>query len=151
MPNIFVTINQRDYLVGCADGEEERIRILASRLDQRVQEISQSIGQIGDARLLTIVGLMLLDEQETNSNDYFDAEPDDFSEMDYLLDVQGQPNIDPYGEETTESPNLDDLFQLNSELEKKLRRSEAECETLRTWLKAAIKRMDGLANGLEKL
>jgi len=57
-------MNGRHYAVGCADGEEARLRNLAAELDRRLSGLVEEVGQIGDARLLVMLGLLLLDEME---------------------------------------------------------------------------------------
>jgi cell division protein ZapA len=62
MPTLDVTINGRRHQLQCADGEEPRLRRLASYIDGRVAELARQHGQVGDARLLVLVGLMIADE-----------------------------------------------------------------------------------------
>ncbi len=62
MSELSVKINGRDYLVGCDDGQEEQLRKLAHYVDLKVAELTSALGQIGDARLLVMAGLMIADE-----------------------------------------------------------------------------------------
>lgn len=62
MSQISITINGRDYSIVCDDGQEEHLTRLAEYLDTRVGELVDSVGQIGDARLLLMVGLLIADE-----------------------------------------------------------------------------------------
>lgn len=62
MSQLSVTINGRTYPIACDDGQEEHLTKLAAYLDQRVGEIAASMGQVGDARLLLIAGLLIADE-----------------------------------------------------------------------------------------
>lgn len=64
MAQVTITMNGRHYAVGCADGEEARLRNLAAELDRRLSGLVEEVGQIGDARLLVMLGLLLLDEME---------------------------------------------------------------------------------------
>lgn len=64
MAQVTITMNGRHYAVGCADGEEARLRNLAAELDRRLSGLVGEVGQIGDARLLVMLGLLLLDEME---------------------------------------------------------------------------------------
>ena len=57
-----ITVNNHRYSVACADGQEARLQALGNELDQRVRRISAAVGDIGEARLLLIAGLALLDE-----------------------------------------------------------------------------------------
>lgn len=62
MGQVSVTINNRPYLVACDDGEEDRLRELGAYIDKHVTELAQSVGQVGDARLLLMSGLLVADE-----------------------------------------------------------------------------------------
>ncbi len=62
MSQIKITINNRPYNVACDDGQEKQLHKLADFLNNRVKELSDSLGQIGDANLLVMVGLLLSDE-----------------------------------------------------------------------------------------
>ena len=62
MPLVEVVVNGRDYQVACDAGEEDRLRELAQQFDKRVRALASAVGQVGDARLLLMAGLMLTDE-----------------------------------------------------------------------------------------
>jgi len=62
MPLVNVLVNGRAYTVACDEGEEDHVRDLGQFLDQRVRELSGSVGQVGDARLLLMAGLVISDE-----------------------------------------------------------------------------------------
>ncbi len=62
MPLVNVLINGHAYTVACDEGEEEHLRDLAQVLDRRVRELVSSVGQVGDARLLLMAGLVVCDE-----------------------------------------------------------------------------------------
>jgi cell division protein ZapA len=62
MPLVEVVVNGREYQVACDVGQEDRLRELAQSFDKRVQVLASSVGQVGDARLLLMAGLVLSDE-----------------------------------------------------------------------------------------
>lgn len=62
MPQVNVLMNGRTYTVACDEGEEEHVKELGQVLDKRVGELSSSVGQVGDARLLLMAGLTIADE-----------------------------------------------------------------------------------------
>jgi len=62
MPLVNVLVNGRAYTVACDEGEEEHVRELGQFLDRRVRELSGSVGQVGDARMLLMAGLVIADE-----------------------------------------------------------------------------------------
>ena len=62
MPELTVTINGREYQVACDDGQEEHLTKLARYVDTKMGELVGAVGQIGDARLLVMTGLLIVDE-----------------------------------------------------------------------------------------
>lgn len=61
MANVVVTVADRPYTMQCPDGEEAHLQELAALLDGEVTRIRQSVGAIGDIRLLVMAGLMVAD------------------------------------------------------------------------------------------
>lgn len=59
-----ITIQGRAYSVACAPGQEARLGVLAVDLDRRISGIASAVGDIGEARLLLVAALALLDELE---------------------------------------------------------------------------------------
>ncbi|MFN4281007.1 MAG: cell division protein ZapA [Alphaproteobacteria bacterium] len=62
MAQITITINNRVYEVACDDGQEDHLARLGTYIDSKVTELSNSIGQVGDARLLVMASLLIADE-----------------------------------------------------------------------------------------
>ena len=62
MATVTVEVNGRSYAVGCADGQEERVGILARQFDTHVRQIAGDVGHVGDLRLFLMASLMLADE-----------------------------------------------------------------------------------------
>ena len=62
MPTLDITIHNRPYNVQCGEGEELRLKRLASYVDARVREQADAHGQIGDPRLLVLTSLLIADE-----------------------------------------------------------------------------------------
>lgn len=62
MGQVSIGINGRRYGIVCDDGEEERITELGQVLATRVRQLTEAVGQVGDARLLVMAGLLLTDE-----------------------------------------------------------------------------------------
>ncbi|MBV9570969.1 MAG: cell division protein ZapA [Alphaproteobacteria bacterium] len=62
MPHLDVSVNGRIYSLTCDAGQEEHLRELAAHLDRKVMALSESVGQIGDARLLLMAGLLTTEE-----------------------------------------------------------------------------------------
>jgi cell division protein ZapA len=57
-----IDINGRAYGVGCEDGQEEHLRALSRLFDAQVRELAESVGQLGETRLLVMGALMMADE-----------------------------------------------------------------------------------------
>ena len=64
MATVTVEINGRPHQVGCAEGQQARVRELAARFDGHVRQVASDVGQVGDLRLFLMAGLLLADENE---------------------------------------------------------------------------------------
>lgn len=62
MPQVMLKINGFSYTLGCPDGQEANLRALGAELDKRVDSIKAQVGNLGEARLLVMAGIMLADE-----------------------------------------------------------------------------------------
>lgn len=62
MATVTITIHGRPYPVACDDGEESHLLALAETLNARVAELAETVGPVGEARLLLMAGLVLSDE-----------------------------------------------------------------------------------------
>jgi cell division protein ZapA len=69
MPKVHIVVNNRGYDVACDEGQEAHLTELARDLAERVDRLVQSVGQIGDARLLLMAALLLSDELATARRD----------------------------------------------------------------------------------
>jgi cell division protein ZapA len=62
MSQVNVVINSRQYRMACEDGQEERLLELARDLDQRILQLRDKFGEIGDTRLTVMAALTIADE-----------------------------------------------------------------------------------------
>ncbi|WP_125255977.1 cell division protein ZapA [Brevundimonas fluminis] len=62
MATVTVEVNGRPYAVGCADGQEDRVRMLARQFDDHVRGVASEVGHVGDIRLFLMAALLLADE-----------------------------------------------------------------------------------------
>lgn len=62
MAQVVLKINGFPYTLGCPDGQEENLKALGEELDKRVASIKTQVGNLGEARLLVMAGIMLADE-----------------------------------------------------------------------------------------
>jgi cell division protein ZapA len=65
MPMIPVTVNGRAYEIACDPGQEQQLQRLGADLAARVERLVAQVGQVGDARLMLMAGLLIADELET--------------------------------------------------------------------------------------
>ncbi len=62
MADVDIRINDRPYRVGCAEGQEDRVRELAELYSAHVEAVSRDVGNVGEVRLLLLGALLLADE-----------------------------------------------------------------------------------------
>lgn len=62
MAQVNVTINGRQYRMGCEDGQEEHVIQLAEAIDSRIEALRGAHGEIGDQRLTVMAALTVADE-----------------------------------------------------------------------------------------
>ncbi len=62
MPMVEVSVNGRHHAVQCGEGEESRVRRLASYIDRKIGEIAKDKMQLGESRLLVMASLLIADE-----------------------------------------------------------------------------------------
>ena len=60
MATVSVEVNGRPYSVGCADGQEDRVRQLARTFDECVRQVARDVGSVGDLRLFLMGALLLV-------------------------------------------------------------------------------------------
>ena len=91
MPLVPVTVNGRSYDIACDPGQEAQLKRLADDLVRRVDTLVAQVGQVGDARLLLMAGLLIADELETvrNGGTVAASGSADSAELDALADAVG--------------------------------------------------------------
>jgi cell division protein ZapA len=62
MSQVTVTINGRQFRMACEDGQESHLLRLAEDLDQRIERLRGTFGEIGDTRLTVMAALTVADE-----------------------------------------------------------------------------------------
>lgn len=69
MPLVNVMVNGRAYTLGCDEGEEGHLRDLAARVDTKVREALNIVGQnAGDGKLMLMAALLMADEQHEHNH-----------------------------------------------------------------------------------
>ena len=62
MPQVTLSVNNTPYQFTCSEGEQERLLELANAIDGKVSELARALGQVGEAKLILMAGIILLDE-----------------------------------------------------------------------------------------
>ncbi len=68
MADVDIIINSRTYRISCKDGEEDRIKSLSSQINNEVKSLVSKIGQLGEARMILLAALVLLDKSDDNQD-----------------------------------------------------------------------------------
>jgi len=64
MPEVDIIINNREHKIACSPGEENRVKELAALLNVEVSNIVNTIGQIGDVKLMVLAAITILDKNQ---------------------------------------------------------------------------------------
>lgn len=62
MAQVNVTINGRQYRMGCDEGQEDHVVKLAQDIDNLINRLRRAHGEIGDQRLTVMAALTVADE-----------------------------------------------------------------------------------------
>lgn len=62
MAQVTVKLNGYSYTVGCEDGQEQHLGLMAEQVEQRIDSIKALGGSSGEARLLVLATLLMADE-----------------------------------------------------------------------------------------
>jgi cell division protein ZapA len=92
MPMVPVVVNGRTYDLACDPGQEEQLKRLAGDLAARVERLVAQVGQVGDARLMLMAGLLVADDLASlrqGSANGADREQPTSGDMDALADAVG--------------------------------------------------------------
>ena len=82
MSQVEITINGRQYRVSCEDGQEDHLIELAKYFDGKMHDLIDEVGQIGDASLMVMAGLLIADELSDANQEL--AQKQKFSENTYI-------------------------------------------------------------------
>ncbi len=62
MPEVTVTIGERNFTVACQEGEEHFLRAAAKMIDTEAMVLLRQIGRMPETRMLLMAGLLLADK-----------------------------------------------------------------------------------------
>ena len=63
-----ISVNSHIYKIACEEGQEEHIQNLAKFINNEVDQLVSSVGQIGEARLLLMTCLIIADKLKDESS-----------------------------------------------------------------------------------
>jgi cell division protein ZapA len=59
---VSVEVNGRPYVIGCEDGQEQRLTQLAAVVDAQVRQVARDVGPLGETRLMLMGALVMADD-----------------------------------------------------------------------------------------
>ena len=62
MANVNIKFNGKEFLLSCEDGQEEHLDELSIYLNEKFNNLKNSLGNIGESKLLLITSISVLDE-----------------------------------------------------------------------------------------
>ena len=62
MANVNIKFNGKEFLLSCEDGQEEHLEELTLYLNEKFSNLKNSLGNIGESKLLLITSISVLDE-----------------------------------------------------------------------------------------
>jgi cell division protein ZapA len=62
MAQVNIEVNGRPYVIGCEDGQEQRLLGLAAAVDAQVKQVARDVGPLGETRLMLMGALVMADE-----------------------------------------------------------------------------------------
>ena len=62
MANVNIKFNGKEFLLSCDDGQEEHLEELSLHLNNKFNDLKNSLGSIGENKLLLITSIKVMDE-----------------------------------------------------------------------------------------
>ena len=62
MANVNIKFNGKEFLLSCDDGQEEHLEELSLHLNKKFSGLKNSLGNIGENKLLLITSIKIMDE-----------------------------------------------------------------------------------------
>ena len=104
---VTIRLNGKPYQIGCDAGEEAHVTKLGAEVDTVMQSLVDSVGQIGEARLLAMTALIIADRLSNSASNDSVGNP--------------SPSIDTGQDAKTAAIALEKAAERLSELASKLR------------------------------
>ena len=62
MANVNIKFNGKEFLLSCDDGQEEHLEELSLNLNEKFNELKNTLGNIGENKLMLITSIKVMDE-----------------------------------------------------------------------------------------
>ena len=62
MANVSIKFNNKEFLLSCDDGQEEHLEELSLNLNEKFNDLKNSLGNIGENKLMLITSIKVMDE-----------------------------------------------------------------------------------------
>ena len=62
MANVNIKFNGKEFLLSCDDGQEDHLEELSIQLNIKFNELKNTLGNIGENKLLLITSIKVMDE-----------------------------------------------------------------------------------------
>ena len=62
MANVNIKFNGKEFLLSCEDGQEEHLEELSLNLNEKFNDLKNSLGNIGENKLMLITSIKVMDE-----------------------------------------------------------------------------------------
>ena len=62
MANVNIKFNGKEFLLSCDDGQEEHLEELSINLNEKFNDLKNSLGNIGENKLMLITSIKVMDE-----------------------------------------------------------------------------------------
>ena len=62
MANVSIKFNGKEFLLSCDDGQEEHLEELLIQINQKFNNLKNSLGNLGENKLLLITAVKVMDE-----------------------------------------------------------------------------------------
>ena len=119
MANVSIKFNGKEFLLSCDDGQEEHLEELLIHINQKFNDLKNSLGNLGENKLLLITAVKVMDEYfETKKK--VDQKKDEikdlsnkFKELKSLIYNYRDKKEEEIGELKKELTNLKSQIDLN--------------------------------------
>ena len=126
MANVNIKFNGKEFLLSCEDGQEEHLEELSVHLSNKFNELKNSLGNIGENKLLLITSITTMDE-------YFETKKkinQKKEELKTLTEKFKELKSLVYNYKDKKENQIKDLYEKQTELESKIEKSTTEYENI---------------------